>query len=105
MEDFTDNDAHNYDNYDADDIMMGVNSVTSLTTCSKSINSATSETVSEVTSEITSEITSDTTSEITSEITSETTSKTTPRFTSPVWDHFFLLKEKQSVSLLIRIDI
>ena len=80
---------------------MGVNSVTSLTTCSKSINSTTSETVSEVTSEIT----SDTTSEITSEITSETIGKTKPRFTSPIWDLFFLLKEKQSVSLLIHINI
>src|SRR5260364_74990 len=98
MEDFTDNDAHNYDNYD-DDIVMGVNSVTSLTTCYKSINGATSETVNEVTSEITNEIisetTSDITSEITSEATSETTSETTPRFTSPVWEHFSLLKKER----------
>ena len=49
MEDFTDNDAHNYDNYDNydDDIVMGVNSVTSLTTYYKNINGATSETVNE----------------------------------------------------------
>ncbi|CAG8828998.1 24042_t:CDS:1, partial [Gigaspora rosea] len=46
IEVFTENDAHNYDNYN-DDIVMGVNSVTSLTTCYKSINSATSETVNE----------------------------------------------------------